>query len=80
MPRSIVHVSNRLTQHTGITMRELRFRRFVWVRYGGLVSSGYPGVARRLVKAEAERGRELTSAERGNLLVACLAAEGEVAT
>ncbi len=30
MPRSIVHVSNELTQRTGVTMRELRFRRFVW--------------------------------------------------
>lgn len=30
MPRSIVHVSVELTQRTGVTMRELRFRRFVW--------------------------------------------------
>ncbi len=30
MPRSIVHVSTALTQATGVTMRELRFRRFVW--------------------------------------------------
>jgi hypothetical protein len=30
MPRSIIHVSTRLTQRTGCTMRELRFRRFVW--------------------------------------------------
>ena len=30
MPRSIVHVSKELTQLTGVTMRELRFRRFVW--------------------------------------------------
>lgn len=30
MPRSIVHVSKELTQRTGVTMRELRFRRFVW--------------------------------------------------
>jgi hypothetical protein len=35
MPRSIVRVSTGLTQATGITMRELRFRRFVWVRYPG---------------------------------------------
>lgn len=37
MPRSIVHVSNGLTQATGVTMRELRYRRFVWFigrRYG----------------------------------------------
>ena len=30
MPRSIVHLSPRLTQATGCTMRGLRFRRFVW--------------------------------------------------
>jgi hypothetical protein len=30
MPRSIIHVSTVLTQATGVTMRELRFRRFVW--------------------------------------------------
>jgi hypothetical protein len=30
MPRSIIYVTPELTQLTGITMRELRFRRFVW--------------------------------------------------
>jgi hypothetical protein len=30
MPRSIIHVSTDLTQRSGVTMRELRFRRFVW--------------------------------------------------
>jgi hypothetical protein len=30
MPRSIIHVSTNLTQRSGVTMRELRFRRFVW--------------------------------------------------
>lgn len=30
MPRSIIHVSVELTQRTGVTMRELRFRRFVY--------------------------------------------------
>ena len=30
MPRSIIHVSTVLTKRTGVTMRELRFRRFVW--------------------------------------------------
>lgn len=30
MPRSIIHVSTKLTQQTGVTMRELRFRRFVF--------------------------------------------------
>jgi len=30
MPRSIIYVSSKLTNRTGVTMRELRFRRFVW--------------------------------------------------
>lgn len=30
MPRSIIHVSTELTQRTGVTMRDLRFRRFIW--------------------------------------------------
>jgi hypothetical protein len=34
MPRSIVHVSVRLTQETGCTMRLLRFGRYVWVLWG----------------------------------------------
>jgi hypothetical protein len=31
MPRSIIHVSVELTQRTGITMRSLRYKRFLWV-------------------------------------------------
>lgn len=34
MPRSVVHVSVRLTQETGCTMRLLRFGRYVWVLWG----------------------------------------------
>jgi hypothetical protein len=30
MPRSIIYVSTALTMKTGVTMRELRFRRFIW--------------------------------------------------
>lgn len=33
MPRSIVHVSVKLTQETGCTMRLLRLGRFVWVNW-----------------------------------------------
>ena len=33
MPSSIVHVSVKLTQETGCTMRLLRFRRFVWFQW-----------------------------------------------
>lgn len=65
MPRSIVHVSNRLTQHTGITMRELRFRRFVWVRYAGLMIGGgrLVLVARRAAEAEVALQRQLSPLE-----------------
>jgi hypothetical protein len=31
MPRSIIHVSHRLTQGSRVTMRALRLRRFAWV-------------------------------------------------
>jgi len=30
LPRSIIHVSSRLTQATGCTMRSLRLRRYAW--------------------------------------------------
>lgn len=33
MPRSILYTSVKLTQRTGCTMRSLRFRRFVWIRW-----------------------------------------------
>lgn len=33
MPRSIVHVSSRLTQATGCTMRRLRIKRFLFARW-----------------------------------------------
>jgi len=31
MPRSIIHVSHRLTQGSRVTMRALRLRRFAWI-------------------------------------------------
>jgi hypothetical protein len=75
MPRSIVDVSTRLTQHTGVTMRELRFRRFVWVRYRGLASAGGPllQAARHLARIEIERGAELSGEEKAHRLAAFLA-------
>lgn len=48
MPRSIIHVSIKLTQATGCTMRELRFRRFVWRVAGNWVRLGYYDVARAI--------------------------------
>jgi len=52
MPRSIVHISPRLTQATGCTMRELRFRRFVWRVAGGLVEAGFYEEARAIAVAK----------------------------
>lgn len=61
MPRSIVHVSTALTQTTGVTMRELRFRRFVWARYGWLIRAGHDLMepARYLAELERAIGVEL---------------------
>jgi hypothetical protein len=68
MPRSIVHVSTALTQATGVTMRELRFRRFVWARWGGLVRCGLSQPARDLAVLERSLGRELETDEVGAIL------------
>jgi hypothetical protein len=48
MPRSIVHVSVRLTQETGCTMRLLRFARFVWVLWAVRLPCGELRVAHEL--------------------------------
>jgi hypothetical protein len=72
MPRSIVHVSTRLTQRTGVTMRELRFRRFVWARRPGMMASGEPSLiaaARACAELERELGRNLTLVEQRCLVV-----------
>ncbi len=45
MPRSIVHVSVRLTQETGCTMRLLRLGRYVWVIW----NVSLPGVELRII-------------------------------
>ena len=63
MPRSIVHVSNQLTQATGCTMRELRFRRFVWARYASHIKAGHVALARQLAELERELRRELDGSE-----------------
>jgi hypothetical protein len=46
-------------------MRELRFRRFVWFRFGAMVAMGgeWIDVARRLAEVERELGRPLTGDE-----------------
>jgi hypothetical protein len=66
----ILWVNPQLTQRSGVTMRELRFRRFVWMRYGGMVAlgGGWVNVARWLAELERDRGRQLSSEELGELL------------
>lgn len=72
MPQSIVHVSTVLTQRSGVTMRELRFRRFVWARWGGILRTGRPGLARKLAETERRLGRQLSPADLTPLLVAAV--------
>lgn len=61
----ILWLTPKLTQLTGVTMRELRFRRFIWARYGTLLAIGgeWVDVARRLAELEREHGRPLTGEE-----------------
>jgi len=70
----LVWVTPKLTQLTGVTMRELRFRRFVWVRFGTLLAMGgeWVDVARRLAEVERELGRPLTGDELGACTMAVL--------
>ncbi len=69
MPRSIVHVSSRLTQATGCTMRELRFRRFVWRVAPSFVAAGLDEEARAIAVAKQAdphaRMRDVLDALRG---------------
>jgi hypothetical protein len=51
MPRSIIHISSRLTRETGCTMRELRYRRFVWRCAPGHVALGQYRTARAIAHA-----------------------------
>ncbi len=61
----LLWVNSGLTMATGVTMRELRFRRFVWFRFGALLAMGgeWVNVARRLAEIERELGRPLTGDE-----------------
>jgi hypothetical protein len=61
----LLWMTPKLTQATGVTMRELRFRRFVWFRFGSLLAMGgeWIDVARRLAEIERELGRPLTGDE-----------------
>jgi hypothetical protein len=56
MPRSIIHVSVKLTEQTGCTMRELRFRRFVWKVAAKWLAIDYYDVARAIANYWQEHG------------------------
>jgi hypothetical protein len=59
LPRSIIHISTGLTLKTGITMRELRFRRYVWVLSPGLCDAGRFDVARKVaLHAQTHQGEK----------------------
>ncbi len=58
MPRSIIHVSTALTTVTGVTMRELRFRRFVW--FVANRSGADPAEAREIATQAALGALDLT--------------------
>jgi hypothetical protein len=66
----IIWLSPKLTQRTGVTMRELRFRRYVWVRFRGFAAAGgvWVDVARYLAEVERDRGVQLTGEEVAQLL------------
>lgn len=66
----ILWMTPRLTQKTGVTMRELRFRRYVWVAYRQFATLGGDWIvlARRLAEVDRDRGRPLTGAEVFELL------------
>lgn len=51
LPRSIIHVSTRLTQTTGVTMRALRFRRLIYCRWGVALPWDEQAGLMRLVEA-----------------------------
>ncbi len=67
----LIWVSPRLTMKTGVTMRELRFRRFVWVRYGHMIALGghWIDIGRKLAEVERDRGAPLTGDEVARLVV-----------
>jgi hypothetical protein len=66
----LLWMTPRLTQRTGITMRELRFRRYVWMaqRQFAVLGGDWMVLARWLAEIDRERGRPLTGAELFELL------------
>jgi hypothetical protein len=70
----VIWMTPKLTGLTGVTMRELRFRRFVWVRFGSMLALGgkWIDVARRLAEIERELGRPLTGDELASVTMGVL--------
>jgi hypothetical protein len=66
--RSVVYARPELTQASGLNMRELRYRRFVWAVAGGLVKLD-AGLARSVADRTRELGRALTEAELAAMVV-----------
>jgi hypothetical protein len=54
----LIWLTPKLTLKTGVTMRELRFRRFVWANYSVMLQVGgkWIGVARALAELQRENG------------------------
>ncbi len=54
----LIWLTPKLTLRTGVTMRELRFRRFVWANYSVMLRVGgkWVGVARALAELQRENG------------------------
>jgi hypothetical protein len=77
MKRSrLLWVTPKLTTSTGVTMRELRFRRYVCARFRGLSVNGpaWLAFARRCAELEHERKSDLSPEEIGALLQRALVA------
>lgn len=66
----ILWMAPKLTLKTGITMRELRFRRYVWMAYHefAVLGGDWMVLARWLAEVDRDRGRPLTGAEIFELL------------
>lgn len=66
----LLWMTPRLTQKTGVTMRELRFRRYVWMAYRqfAVVGGDWLILGRWLAEVDRERGRPLTGSEVAELV------------
>lgn len=75
MPRSLIHVSTKLSRATGVTMRELRYRRYVWRVAGTWVAADQYDIARAVARYHQEHGQAPDGERLGAILRACQATE-----